>query len=224
MTDRLRRRLDSSFLYLVTPALPANRDLDNLLAGVLDAGVDMVQLRDKRPEAGLLMPYCEIVRRRTEEFRALFIVNDRVDLAIAAGADGVHLGQQDLPVTSARTLLGGGPLIGLSTHMPAEILGVPDCVDYIGVGPVYETPTKPGRPAVGLDLVEVASRHAGCPFFAIGGVSEANLPQIMAAGARRVSVMRAITDARDPAQVARRLKSVLAGTSAGAADAGEDEP
>jgi thiamine-phosphate pyrophosphorylase len=206
----LRRRLSSALVYLVTPANPRAGDLDELLPRVLQAGVDVVQLREKQMEAGPLLGYCEIVRRRTSEFGALFVVNDRVDVALAAGADGVHLGQDDLPPGEARRQLGPVPLIGLSTHSEAQFLAALAAgADYAAVGPVFSTPTKPGRPAVGLDLVGFSADRADRPVFAIGGVNSANLPAVMEAGARRVAVVRAITESDDPAEAAFRLSSVL---------------
>lgn len=206
----IQARLQSCLLYLVTPAVPAAGALDDFLPRVLEAGVDMVQLREKHMEAGLLMPYCEIVRRRSEEFGALFIVNDRVDLAIAAGADGVHLGQDDLPYIYARDLLGAGRLIGRSTHSPAQLTAsISSGADYSAIGPIYATPTKPGRPAVGEELIAFASALSSPPVFAIGGIDAQNIGAVIAAGARRACVVRALTESSDPAGVARRLKRAL---------------
>lgn len=205
-----RNRLDRALLYLVTPARPRMSPLDEFLAGVLDAGVDVVQLREKEMEAGALLKICEIVRRRTEDFDALFIVNDRVDVAIAAGADGVHLGQDDLPPDQARRQCGRGMLIGLSTHDDEQISdAVASEADYIGVGPVYETPTKPGRPATGESLLGFAAAQFDRPWFAIGGINERTLPEVLQAGAKRVTVLRALSEAPDPAAVARRIRREL---------------
>jgi thiamine-phosphate pyrophosphorylase len=206
----LRQRLADSYLYLVTPASPGGRDLDEFLPRVLEAGVDMVQLREKDAEAGPLLRWCEVVRRRTSEFGALFIVNDRVDVALAAGADGVHLGQDDLPVAEARRQMGAVPLIGLSTHSERQFVdSLTSGADYAAVGPVYSTPTKPGRPAVGLDLVGFAADRATLPVFAIGAVDESKLARVMEAGGRRVSVVRALTESGDPASVASRMSAAL---------------
>jgi thiamine-phosphate pyrophosphorylase len=226
-------RLQAARLYLVTPAAPAAGPLDDFLPRVLEAGVDVVQLREKDLEARPLLQAAGIVRRRTQEFGALFIVNDRVDLAIAAGADGVHLGQDDLPPGEARRQAGPGMLIGMSTHTPAEVTAawgsgpaLPHSdladLDYIGVGPVHATPTKPGRPPVGLDLVRFAAHPpepaTPLPFFAIGGIDASTLPGVLAAGATRVCVLRALTESADPAASARRLRRMLgaAGAPAGA--------
>jgi thiamine-phosphate pyrophosphorylase len=212
----IQSRLQSCLLYLVTPALPAAGALEDFLPRVLEAGVDMVQLRDKQMEAGLLMPYCEIVRRRSEEFGALFIVNDRVDVAIAAGADGVHLGQDDLPYIYARNQLGAGRLIGRSTHSPDQLIAsIESGADYSAVGPIFATPTKPGRPAVGEKLIRYAAERSSRPIFAIGGINEENIGSVIAAGARRVCVVRALTESSDPARAARGLKRALEDAAAG---------
>lgn len=201
-------------LYLVTPGAVRWGSLDGFLARVLEGGVDAVQLRVKELEARPLLRLAEVVRRRTTEFGALFIVNDRVDLAIAAGADGVHLGQDDLPVAAARVQLASagypGAVIGWSTHRESEVLaGAGSGADYLGVGPVYATPTKPGRPAVGLELVRFAADRAGLPFFAVGGIDLATLPGVIGAGARRVAVVRALTEAEDPGKVAAAMAAML---------------
>jgi thiamine-phosphate pyrophosphorylase len=177
--------------------------MDDFLPRVLEAGVDIVQLRDKDMEARHLL--------QVAEFGALFVVNDRVDLAIAAGADAVHLGQGDLPAAEARRQAGPGMLIGLSTHTPDEVAAAAEGgVDYIGVGPVHATPTKPGRPAVGTGLVSYAAGRApDLPFFAIGGIDAATLPAVLAAGATRVCVLRALTEAADPGRAARELRGLI---------------
>jgi thiamine-phosphate pyrophosphorylase len=215
--DRRRQRLEDARLYLVTSGRLRAGTLDDVLPRVLEAGVDIVQLREKSMEARPLLALAEVVRRRTEEFGALFIVNDRVDVAIAAGADGVHVGQDDLPVAEARRQLGAGGLIGLSTHREEEVLTATGATgaapesrpDYFAAGPVHATPTKPGRPAVGIDLVAFAAAHAVQPFFAIGGIDETTLPGVLAAGARRVAVVRALTEAGDPGEAARTLAELL---------------
>lgn len=214
----MRTRLQAARLYLVTPAAPPAGPLAEFLPRVLETGVDIVQLREKYLEARALLQVAEVVRARTDEFGALFVVNDRVDVAVAAGADGVHLGQGDLPVAEARRQAGPGMLVGLSTHTPAEVSAAAgEGVDYIGVGPVHATPTKPGRPAVGTGLVSYAARTVpGLPFFAIGGIDAATLPAVLAAGATRVCVLRALTEAADPGRAAAGLRAVLDGHLAGA--------
>ena len=205
------RRLLAARLYLVTPGDPPAGPLDEFLPRVLEAGVDIVQLRDKHREARPLLEFAAVVRRRTAEFGALFFVNDRVDLAIAAEADGVHVGQQDLSPAEARRQMGPQALVGLSTHAPGEILEAASSqeADYLAVGPVYATPTKPGRPAVGTELVRFAAGHPAQPFFAIGGIDRGNLMDVLAAGASRVAVVRALTEADDPGAAARWLSEAL---------------
>ncbi|MEX2587291.1 MAG: thiamine phosphate synthase [Actinomycetota bacterium] len=197
-------------LYLVTDARSAAGDLDRFLAEVLDAGVGMVQLREKQMEAGPLLRYAEVVRRRTAAAGALFIVNDRVDVAIAAGADGVHLGQQDLPLDEARRQVGPELIVGVSTHSVDQLeSATASTADYCAIGPVFATPTKPGRPAVGLDLVRAAAKRATKPVFAIGGINASNVRSVLDAGAGRVSVVRALTQSDDPAGEARKLTAAL---------------
>lgn len=167
-----------------------------------------MQLRVKDPaEDGLLVDAGRRFAQACAAHGALFMLNDRADLVAAAGADGVHVGQDDTPIADARATVGAHRLIGLSTHSPAQIdaAGVLD-VDYIGVGPVHATPTKPGRPAVGTELVAYAARHARTPFFAIGGIDARNAAAVRAAGADRIAVVRAITSADDPESAARTLR------------------
>jgi thiamine-phosphate pyrophosphorylase len=210
-----RQALAEARLYLVCDAVS-----DDFLIGAISGGVDVVQLRSKAaPEAEILA-----VGRRfaavCSEHGVVFILNDRPDLVQAAGADGVHVGQDDVPVAEARRVVGDARIVGLSTHSPAQIdaaAGQPD-LDYIGVGPVHATPTKPGRPAVGLDLVRYAAGHAATPFFAIGGINPDNVAAVRDAGARRIAVVRALTEAHDPGGVARELRSVMeSGESVGSA-------
>lgn len=204
-------QLQNSRLYLVTPARPRAGNLDDFLARVLEAGVDLVQLRDKNLEAGLLMAFCDVVRRRTAEFGALFVVNDRVDVAIACGADGVHLGQDDLPIGCARAqMMGHDMFVGRSTHSPGQLdEGFASGADYCAVGPIFSTPTKPGRSAVGTGLIGYAKSFEDRPVFAIGGINEANLDAVVDAGARRACVVRALTEAEFPEEVARKLRRLL---------------
>ena len=208
MTERAVR-LQEARLYLVCDEEP-----DEFLAAVLAAGVDLVQLRMKDAPDTSIVATGQRFARAAAEHGALFILNDRPDLVNATGADGVHVGQDDASVTEAREIVGPDRLVGLSTHSPAQVdaaAGLP--VDYIGVGPVHATPTKPGRPAVGLELVRYAAGHARVPFFAIGGIAPANVDAVRAAGAERIAVVRALTEAADPASVARRLRTAVAGGS-----------
>ena len=199
-------------LYLCTDARRSQGDLEQFLDAVLGAGVDIVQLREKgleaREELGLLEVFADACRRHGR----LLAVNDRADVALAAGADVLHLGQDDLPVPVARRILGPHPLIGRSTHSPAQAdaaAGEPG-TDYFCAGPVWVTPTKPGRPAAGLDLLaHVASQRPARPWFAIGGISLGRLGDVLAAGATRVVVVRAITEADDPAAAARAFAQRL---------------
>jgi thiamine-phosphate pyrophosphorylase len=172
--------------------------------------VDVVQLREKHLPDDELAAVANAARALCERLGALLIVNDRPLVAREVGADGVHVGQDDMPVAEVRELLGPDMLIGLSTHAPLEIDAVdPGLVDYIGVGPIHATPTKPGRPAVGLELIRHAATHAPVPFFAIGGIDAETVGDAIAAGARRVCVLRAISCAENPEHAARTLRELL---------------
>ena len=206
--DERRARLAGARLYLVCGARPGGRDADDLLAAALAGGVDVVQLREKDATEDEVLRAAGTFRAHCDEAGALFVLNDRPDLAVAAGADGVHLGQDDLPVDEARSIVGDDRLIGRSTHS-AEQIDAATGVDYVAVGPVHATPTKPGRPAVGLDPVRHAAAHARVPFFAIGGIDPGNVDGAIAAGARRVVVVRAIAEAADPEAAARDLRRAL---------------
>ena len=186
-------------LYLVTPARPAD-----FLEAAIRGGVDVVQIRERALFDRALLAALEEAREVTARHGVPLVVNDRPDLAVLAGADAVHVGQDDLPVDAARRF---GLPVGLSTHAPKEIDAAN--ADYIGVGPVYATPTKEGRPAVGLDLVRYAAAHARQPWFAIGGIDRTNVEDVVAAGATRIAVVRAIVDVPDPEQAARELRDAL---------------
>jgi thiamine-phosphate pyrophosphorylase len=204
--DDRRQRLAHARLYLVCEARS-----DAFLEQALRGGVDIVQLRVKDPQSdGELLATARRYAELCSTHDALFILNDRPDLVAAAGADGVHVGQDDTPVAEARRIVGGDRLIGLSTHSPAQIerAGATNA-DYIGVGPVHTTPTKPGRPAVGTALVRYAATHAHTPFFAIGGIDASNVAAVRAAGGERIAVVRALTDAEDPEASARALHAAL---------------
>jgi thiamine-phosphate pyrophosphorylase len=188
-------------LYLITPLRP---DLEAFLEAAVRGGVDIVQIREKDLSDRELLAALSIARRVTERLRVPLVVNDRPDLAVLCGADFVHVGQEDLPVAEARRF---GVGVGASTHGPREIDAA--TADYIGVGPVYATPTKEGRPAVGLDLVRYAAEKAKAPWFAIGGIDASNVAAVVAAGARRVAVVRAIGHADDPERAAAELRSAL---------------
>jgi thiamine-phosphate pyrophosphorylase len=206
----LRTRLDRARLYLICDASPGGRTLDAVLPGALAGGVDIFQLRDKLASPDELLRAAERARALTESSGALFIVNDDPQLALAVGADGVHVGQSDASPASARAIIGPERLLGISTHDPAQIAAAErGGADYIGVGPVHATPTKPGRPAVGLELVTHAARHAGLPFFAIGGLDAGNAAGAVRAGAQRLAVVRPIAEAPDPGRAARALRMAL---------------
>ena len=208
-SDR-RTRLGRARLYLVCGANPDGSDLPDLLRGAIAGGVDIVQLREKHLPDDELVAVANAARALCERLGALLIVNDRPAVAVEAGADGVHVGQDDMPVAQVREIVGPDLLIGLSTHSPGEIDAVdPALVDYIGVGPINETPTKPGRPAVGLDLVRYAAAHSQVPFYAIGGIDPTNLDDVLDAGATRMCVLRAIASAADPEVAARALRDRL---------------
>ena len=210
--DRLRAQLARARLYLCTDARERQTDLAGFLDAVLGSGVDIVQLRQKGLEAGQELRYLEVFRAACVRHGALLAVNDRADVAYAAGADVLHLGQDDLSPVIARTLIGPAPLIGLSSHAEAETAAasVEPAADYFCAGPVWPTPTKPGRPAPGLDLLRFAAGlGTSRPWFAIGGIDESNLDQVLAAGATRIVVVRVLTEADDPAATAARLAARL---------------
>jgi thiamine-phosphate pyrophosphorylase len=205
VTDR-HARLRTARLYLV-----CDEQGDDFLRAVLGAGVDIVQLRMKSGADAEVVAAGRRFAQVAEEHGALFILNDRPDLVATVGADGVHVGQDDVAVGGPPARVGPDRIVGLSTHSPGQIdAAAALAVDYIGVGPVHATPTKPGRPAVGLELVRYAARHATVPFFAIGGIAPANVEAVHEAGAERIAVVRALTEAADPAAVARRLRAALA--------------
>jgi len=211
-SDSLRSRLAASRLYLCTDARERQGDLASFLGAALSSGVDIVQLRQKGLEAGQELRYLEVFRHACDAHGALLAVNDRADVAYACGADVLHLGQDDLPAGIARTIIGPDPLIGLSSHaegQAAAAAGEP-AADYFCTGPVWPTPTKPGRPAPGLGLVRYAAGlRTARPWFAIGGIDEGNLDQVLEAGAARIVVVRAITNAEDPGAAAARLAARL---------------
>jgi thiamine-phosphate pyrophosphorylase len=206
--ERLARIADAR-LYLCTPDRP---DLEDFLEAVLSGGVDVVQLREKGIDAARELSLLQTVREVAERHGALWSVNDRADVALASGADVLHLGQDDLPVQAARAVVGEDVLVGLSSHDPQQsaAAAVAEGVDYFCVGPTWETPTKPGRPAAGLELVRtVAASGTERPWFAIGGIDLTNVDQVLEAGATRVVVVRVLTEAADPHQAAKELKARL---------------
>jgi thiamine-phosphate pyrophosphorylase len=208
-------RLERASLYFVCEAQPSGRDPEPLLEAALRGGVDIVQLREKAPRcAEELIAFADPFRRAAAAHDALFILNDRPDLVDACGADGVHIGQQDMPVAGARGATGPDAIVGLSTHSPEQLRAAVGATgaerpDQVSVGPVWETPTKEGRPAAGIELVELAAREADLPWFAIGGIDAGNVSAVVGAGARRIVVVRSIRDAHDSEAAARVLKAAV---------------
>jgi thiamine-phosphate pyrophosphorylase len=203
-----RERLSEARLYLCTAACD-----ERLLRGALDGGVDVIQLRDRSLTDDELRRASERFRRAADEAEALFVLNDRPDLAAEVGADGVHVGQDDATPAEARAAMGPDRIVGLSTHAPAEgAAGLADIdADYLSIGPVHATPTKPGRPATGVEYVRWAAEHVGDakPWFAIGGIDVTTIGEVIEAGATRVVVVRAIAEAADPLAAAAELRSAL---------------
>jgi thiamine-phosphate pyrophosphorylase len=215
-----RERLRTARLYFVCDAQPSH-DLEALLRAALTGGADIVQLREKELGRAEIERAAETFRRVADTFSALFIVNDDPDLARSCDADGVHVGQDDVSAEQARELLGPDAIVGLSTHSEEQIAdsaGRP--VDYISVGPIWETPTKAGRPGVGIELIEHAAGNAPHPFFAIGGIDAGNAEQVVAAGAERLCAVRAIRDSADPAAAASALRAAFAAGERGVAPGG----
>lgn len=215
-----RERLRTARLYFVCDARPTT-DLEALLRAALTGGADIVQLREKELGRAEIERAAETFRRVADTFSALFILNDDPELAHACNADGVHVGQDDVSAERAREVLGPDAIVGLSTHSEEQIAaseGRP--VDYISVGPIWETPTKQGRPGVGLDLVSHAAELCPHPFFAIGGIDAGNAGQVVEAGAERLCVVRAIRDAADPEAAASELRQAFAAGERGVAPGG----
>jgi thiamine-phosphate pyrophosphorylase len=201
-----RERIASTRLYLVCDARP--RDF---LEAAVRGGVDLIQLRDKGLDDGEVIAAAREFRAVADAGGALFILNDRPDLVAACGADGVHVGQDDASVADARAAVGPERIVGRSTHAPEQGAAAdadPD-VDYLAVGPVHATPTKPGRPAAGLEYVEWAVANVRKTWFAIGGLDAGNVAEVTARGARRIIVVRAIAGAADPEAAARALRQRL---------------
>jgi thiamine-phosphate pyrophosphorylase len=204
-----RERLRRARLYFVTDIRPG---LEQLLAAALAGGVDMVQLRDKSATDAELLAAAEVFRRTCDAYGALFWLNDRADLALRCDADGVHVGQDDMPPEEVRRVLPPDRLVGLSTHSPAQLDAAlaSSSADQLSVGPVWETPTKEGRPAAGLEYVRYAASQAGeRPWFAIGGIDVGNVRDVIEAGASRIVVVRGIRDASDPRAAAEALRAAL---------------
>jgi thiamine-phosphate pyrophosphorylase len=213
MWDKLKEqynhlKLGGKNLYLVTNSDKFESDDEFLdaIASALEGGVNILQLREKAMPANKILELGKKIKQLCLQYDVTFIVNDRVDMAIALEADGVHLGQDDLDVKSARDILGANSIIGVSTHAPEQALkAVADGADYIGVGPVFATPTKEGRTPVGLEYVKWASENIEIPAFAIGGIDEENCEQVFSAGLKKIAVVRAIINAKSPQKAAERF-------------------
>jgi thiamine-phosphate pyrophosphorylase len=201
-----RKRLARSRLYLVLDARPHGRDPGPLLDAALRGGVDVVQLRDKELDDEELVAAAAPFRAACRRHGGLFVMNDRPDLAVACGADGVHVGGEDAPLAEARAAVGPERIVGLSASTPAELRGDPD---YFGVGAIFGTPTKPESPPGGLELVRAARDTLRVPWFAIGGIELENVALVASAGAPGIAVVRAIRDAADPESTARALRAAL---------------
>jgi thiamine-phosphate pyrophosphorylase len=209
VAEAAREALAGRRLYLCTGDRP---DLAAFLAACIRGGVDVVQLRDKQLDALALLRRAEIAGALCREFGVPFILNDRPDLALACGADGVHVGQDDAPPWLARQILGPAAIVGRSTHGPAELAAAgAEPVDYLSAGPVHPTPTKPGRPGTGLGYLTQAAATATVPWFVTGGVTPATVGAMVAAGARRFVVVRYVTEAADPEGNARLLAQAIDG-------------
>jgi thiamine-phosphate pyrophosphorylase len=206
-----RERLRTARLYFCCEARPGGEEPEALLAAALRGGVDIVQLREKSLPRREIERAAQTFRRLCDNHSALFVVNDDPDLARSCDADGVHVGQDDAAPAEVRGLLGPDAIVGLSTHSEGQLAASAAApVDYVSVGPIWETPTKEGRPAVGLELIRHAASSARHPFFAIGGIDPSNAAQVIDAGAQRICVVRAIRDADDPVAVAEELRNSLA--------------
>lgn len=217
LLEARRRSLATAHLYFVCEAQPAGTDPGALLGAAIRGGVDLIQMREKAPRcAEELIAFAEPFARAAREHGALFFLNDRPDLVEACDADGVHVGQDDAPVAQARAAAGPAALVGLSTHSAAQFDAAlaaegDSRADQLSAGPVWETPTKQGRPAAGLELIRQAAAVASVDdsWFAIGGIDASNIAEVVAAGAGRVVVVRAIRDAADPEAAARELRAAL---------------
>lgn len=215
-----RERLRTARLYFVCDARPGT-DLEALLRAALTGGADIVQLREKELGRAEIERAAGTFRRVADTFSALFVLNDDPELARVCDADGVHVGQDDVAAEQARETMGPDAIVGLSTHSEEQLAasaGRP--VDYVSVGPIWETPTKAGRPGVGLGLIGHAAANAPHPFFAIGGIDGGNAAEVVEAGAERLCAVRAIRDAADPEAAARDLRRAFAAGGRGVAPGG----
>jgi thiamine-phosphate pyrophosphorylase len=208
LASRSRHQLQNAYLYLVTSP---RENLLTVVESALQGGLTLVQYRNKKAEDMVLLKEAKQLCQLCHQYGALFIINDRVDLAVAVNADGVHLGQQDMPLALAREILGTDKLIGRSATNKEEMTkAIAEGADYLGVGPVYETPTKPGKTAAGFDYFRYVAANCPIPWFAIGGINSENLDEVLATGAKRVAVVRAIMQAEQPKAVVEKLLTQLA--------------
>jgi thiamine-phosphate pyrophosphorylase len=211
-----RQRLHWARLYFVCDARPGGQEPDGLLNAAMSGGVGMIELRDRDIPPNVIDRSGQTFRRVANTYSALFIVNDDPHLALELSADGVHVGQDDMDPAEARRIVGPDAIVGLSTHSREQIeAAAREPVDYISVGPIWETPTKEGRPAAGLELIKTAAEIATVPWFAIGGINAGNVGEVTAAGAERICVVRAIRDADDPRRAARALYDAVDPASRG---------
>lgn len=199
--------LKESGIYLVTDRRALKgKDIIATLSRSLEAGIDIVQLRDKEASDREFFDIGRKIKNLLRRKKTLFVIDDRVEMALALDSDGVHLGQDDMPVAVVRKMLGRRKIIGLSTHSIDQMrAAVKKDVDYISIGPVFPTPTKPDYRPVGLELVRIAAKESRIPFVAIGGIDETNIEGVVAAGAKRIAVVRAILSAEDPFIATKRL-------------------
>ena len=207
-----KRLLKNCRLYVVIDQKTAGKkDLSEIAKKAVTGGADIIQLRfDKQELAAKILNTAAAIKKIAKRNKCLFIVNDRVDIACAIGADGVHLGQLDLPVKEARRLLGKDKIIGISTHSYKQAVDAQKkSVDYISVGPILRTPTKKEYMPVGLSLLKRVSKNIKTPFFAIGGINKHNIDRIIAAGANRIAVVRAVVSAKDAVRATKELKDKI---------------
>ena len=209
---RRREQLRTARLYFVCEAMPNGEDPEPLLRAALDGGVDIIQLREKSGDNRLIDRAGTTFRRLADAYSVPFIVNDDPELVERLGADGVHVGQDDMSVAEVREVVGREALVGISTHSPVQLEAAIAAggADYLSAGPIWETPTKEGRPATGLDFISFAARTTALPFFAIGGIDTGNVEEVLQAGARRLCVVRAIRDSEDPTATAAALRRAFA--------------
>lgn len=217
MWDKLKEKynqikLADKKLYLVTNSdgFESEDDFLDAIASALEGGVEILQLREKNMPANRILELGRKIKQLCLQYDATFIINDRIDIALLVGADGIHLGQADLDVKSAREILGENIIVGISTHAPEQALkAVADGADYIGIGPVFATPTKQGRIPVGLDYVKWATENISIPAFAIGGIDLDNVEQVINKGAKRIAVVRAIINSKSPQKSAEAFYQKL---------------